>query len=83
MHGDALSLADQVFLFKRTVREAALRHNMYATFMAKPMETNRAMRAPEHRRRGNGPEPVHVTGNRRRDVDVLQFLAGLQKYTPR
>ncbi|MFP3334675.1 glutamine synthetase, partial [Pseudomonas sp. SIMBA_064] len=23
MHGDALSLADQVFLFKRTVREAA------------------------------------------------------------
>ena len=26
MHGDALSLADQVFLFKRTVREAAASH---------------------------------------------------------
>ncbi len=37
-HGDPLSLADQVFLFKRTVREAAIRHNMYATFMAKPMQ---------------------------------------------
>ena len=37
LHGDALSLADQVFLFKRTMREAALRHKMYATFMAKPM----------------------------------------------
>src|SRR6201997_2510876 len=38
MHGDPLKLADSVFLFKRTVREAALRHKMYATFMAKPME---------------------------------------------
>lgn len=37
-HGDPLTLADQVFLFKRTIREAALRHNMYATFMAKPIE---------------------------------------------
>lgn len=39
LHGDALNLADRVFLFKRTVREAALRHKMYATFMAKPMES--------------------------------------------
>ena len=36
-HGDPLALADQVFLFKRTIREAAVRHNMYATFMAKPI----------------------------------------------
>jgi glutamine synthetase len=38
MHGDPLYLADQVFFFKRTLREAALRHGNYATFMAKPME---------------------------------------------
>ena len=37
LHGDPLELADSVFLFKRTVREAAFRHDMYATFMAKPM----------------------------------------------
>ncbi len=37
LHGDALELADQVFLFKRTVREAAINHNMHATFLAKPM----------------------------------------------
>jgi glutamine synthetase len=37
-HGDAMSLADQVFLFKRAVRETAYRHNIFATFMAKPME---------------------------------------------
>jgi len=36
LHGNALDLADQAFLFKRTAREAALRHKMYATFMAKP-----------------------------------------------
>jgi glutamine synthetase len=36
-HAHPLGLADEVFLFKRTVREAALRHDMYATFMAKPI----------------------------------------------
>ena len=33
-----LDLADQVFVFKRTLREAAMKHGMYATFMAKPMQ---------------------------------------------
>src|SRR5690606_36094770 len=37
-HGDPIELADQVFLFKRTIREAALKHGIYATFMAKPMQ---------------------------------------------
>ncbi|MEM8750676.1 MAG: glutamine synthetase family protein [Pseudomonadota bacterium] len=37
-HGDAIELADQVFLFKRTIREVALKHDMFATFMAKPIQ---------------------------------------------
>ena len=37
-HGEPLELADQAFLFKRTLRQAALKHGIYATFMAKPME---------------------------------------------
>lgn len=37
-HGDPIELADQVFYFKRLIREAALRHNCFATFMAKPMQ---------------------------------------------
>jgi glutamine synthetase len=36
-HDRPLQLADEVFFFKRTIRETALRHGMYATFMAKPM----------------------------------------------
>jgi glutamine synthetase len=36
-HAAPLGLADEVFFFKRTVREVALRHDMFATFMAKPI----------------------------------------------
>lgn len=38
LHGDALALSDQVFMFKRIVREVAMRHQVHATFMAKPMQ---------------------------------------------
>lgn len=38
LHGDPVNLADQVFFYKRSIREAALRNNCFATFMAKPME---------------------------------------------
>ncbi len=37
-HGDPIRLADDVFFFKRLIREAALRHDCFATFMAKPIE---------------------------------------------
>jgi glutamine synthetase len=39
LHGDPVALCDQVMVFKRIVRQVALGHGMYATFMAKPMET--------------------------------------------
>jgi glutamine synthetase len=38
LHGDPISLCDQVLVFKRIVRQVALAHGLYATFMAKPME---------------------------------------------
>jgi glutamine synthetase len=38
LHGDPLDLADQVFVFKRTMRETAIKHDIHATFMAKPMQ---------------------------------------------
>ena len=37
-HGDPLTLADQVFFHKRSIREAALKNGCFATFMAKPMQ---------------------------------------------
>jgi glutamine synthetase len=43
LHGNALSLADQVFLFKRTAREAALRHKMYTTSWRSRWRASRAV----------------------------------------
>src|SRR3546814_4268970 len=37
IHGDPLRLADEVFLFKRAVRNVAKQHDFYATLMANPM----------------------------------------------
>lgn len=37
-HGDPVKLADEIFYFKRLIREAALRQNTFATFMAKPIQ---------------------------------------------
>ena len=35
-HGDPVHVSDQVLVFKRIVRQVALKHGVYATFMAKP-----------------------------------------------
>ncbi len=37
MHGDAVAVADQAFLFKYAAREIALKHGLNAVFMAKPI----------------------------------------------
>jgi glutamine synthetase len=37
LHGDALKLADDVVLFKYTLREIAAQHGLSAVFMAKPL----------------------------------------------
>ena len=83
-HGDPLALADQVFLFKRTIREAALRHNMYATFMAKPMSREPGSAMHIHQ----SVEDIETGRNIFSDEDgkptemFFSFIAGLQKYLP-
>ena len=37
LHGDALRMADQAFLFKLAAKEVAIRHGLNAVFMAKPI----------------------------------------------
>ncbi len=84
LHGDPMGLADQAFLFKRTAREAALRHKMYATFMAKPMakEPGSAMHMHQSivdtKTRKNifsNPDGIAVGA-------VLRPHRGLQQYLP-
>jgi glutamine synthetase len=83
-HGDALSLADQVFTFKRTVRETAHKHGMYATFMAKPMqgEPGSAMHIHQSLVQADSGENVFVDPAGGHSEALLGYVAGLQRYTP-
>ncbi len=83
-HGDALGLADQVFVFKRTVREAAHKHGMYATFMAKPMqrEVGSAMHIHQSLLRADTGENVFSDGADGHSEAFLHYIGGLQRYTP-
>jgi glutamine synthetase len=84
LHGDALNLADRVFLFKRTVREAALRHKMYATFMAKPMENEPGSAMHVHQSLVDAETGRNLfTGSDGEATSLFHgYIAGLQKYTP-
>ncbi|MCP9759020.1 glutamine synthetase [Aquitalea sp. S1-19] len=84
LHGDAMSLADQVFLFKRTVREAAFRHNMYATFMAKPMENEPGSAMHIHQSLADKETGKNIFSNADGSPSDLffNFIAGLQHYLP-
>ena len=84
-HADALSRADQVFLFKRTMREAALRHGIYATFLAKPMENEPGSAMHIHQSLVDVETGENVfVGHRNGEHSelFLHYLGGLQKYAP-
>lgn len=84
LHGDAMELADQVFTFKRTMRETALRHGVYATFMAKPMrnEPGSAMHIHQSLIDVNTGENVFANEDGSKSELFMNYLGGLQKYTP-
>ncbi|MEE4144123.1 MAG: glutamine synthetase family protein [Halieaceae bacterium] len=84
LHGDAMSLADQVFTFKRTVRETAYKHGMYATFMAKPMKAEPGSAMHIHQSVVDAATGKSIFADRKgRHTDEFRsYIAGLQRYTP-
>jgi len=84
LHGDALALADQVFTFKRTVRETAHKHGMYATFMAKPMKAEPGSAMHIHQSVLDVASGKNIFADKKgRHTDLLlNYIAGLQRYTP-
>jgi len=84
IHGHPLDLADQAFLFKRTAREAALRHKMYATFMAKPHAKEPGSAMHIHQSIVDLKTRKNVFSNADGTPSQLFFshIAGLQKYLP-
>lgn len=84
LHGNAMDLADQAFLFKRTCREAAHRHQIYATFMAKPLadEPGSAMHIHQSLiEKATGRNVFSSSDGKPTDI-FLAYIAGLQKYLP-
>jgi glutamine synthetase len=83
LHGNAVDLADQVFLFKRTVREAAIEHEMHATFLAKPMSEDAGSALHIHQsvvdKQGNN---IFSTPEGEPSELFYSFLGGLQHYMP-
>ena len=84
LHGYPMSLADQAFLFKRTAREAALRHKMYATFMAKPMakEPGSAMHLHQSIVDVKTRQNIFSQADGTPTQLFFSHIAGLQKYLP-
>lgn len=83
-HGDALALADQVFTFKRTLRETALQHDIYATFMAKPMEhePGSALHIHQSLQYIASGENIFAAPEGGLSEALYHYLGGLQKYVP-
>ena len=84
MHGDALRKADEMFYFKRLVRQAAQAAGFKATFMAKPM--GQAPGSAMHLHQSlidieTGKNVFADTNGGFTDV-FNAYLGGLQKYTP-
>ena len=84
LHGDPLDLADQVFVFKRTLRETAIQHGIYATFMAKPMqnEPGSSMHIHQSLIDVKTGENIFACETAPFSERFYHYLGGLQKYTP-
>ncbi|MGH6901722.1 MAG: glutamine synthetase family protein [Geminicoccaceae bacterium] len=83
-HGEPLELADQAFLFKRTLRQAALKHGIYATFMAKPMEREPGSAMHVHQSvfdLESGANLFAAADDGSTEL-FLHHIAGLQRYLP-
>lgn len=81
-HGDPLLLADQVFYFKRTIREAALMNGIFATFMAKPMrdEPGSAMHLHQSIVDKDTGENIFSNEDGSPTEKFFHFIGGSQKY---
>jgi len=84
-HGDPLKLADQVFVFNRTMREVALRHGIYAPFMAKPMQDEPGSALHIHQSIKKVETGENIFADREGDYtpEFYHYLGGLQQYTPK
>ena len=84
VHGEPLSIADQVFTFKRAVREIAFKEGMYATFMAKPMASEPGSATHIHQSILDKESENNIFSDKEGGYSdqFFHYLGGLQKYSP-
>lgn len=83
LHGNPIDLADQVFLFKRTVREVAIEHEMHATFLAKPMSEEAGSALHIHQSVID-KDGKNIFSDKQGESSKLfySYIGGLQTYMP-
>ena len=83
LHGDALQVADQAFLFKYAAKEIALRHGMNAVFMAKPIagEAGSSMHLHQSVVDGQGRNIFSDEAGQATPA-FAHYIGGLQTYLP-
>ncbi|MBU6207904.1 MAG: glutamine synthetase family protein [Alphaproteobacteria bacterium] len=84
-HGAPIHLCDQVMVFKRIVRQVALSHGVYATFMAKPMEFQPGSAMHQHISLHDKTSGKNLFSDGRKGhiTDLFKhFVGGLQTYLP-
>ena len=83
LHGNALAVADQAFLFKYAAKEVALKHGLNAVFMAKPIagQAGSSMHLHQSVVDVNGQNIFsHADGST--SAAFAHYIGGLQVYTP-
>ncbi len=73
-----------MFLFKRTIREAALKHETYATFMAKPMQGQPGSAMHIHQSVIDTKTGRNLFSNEdgSESAAFFNFIGGMQKHVP-
>ena len=84
LHGDPVKLADEVFYFKRLIREAAMRHECYATFMAKPIADEPGSAMHIHHSILDRKTGANIFSGKDggETPEFMHFIAGLQNHMP-
>jgi glutamine synthetase len=83
VHGDPIAVADQAFLFKYAAKEIAIRHDLNAVFMAKPISGAQGSSMHLHQSVvDNSGRNIFSTEDGAETAAFGHFIAGLQTYVP-
>ncbi|MCF8475027.1 MAG: glutamine synthetase family protein [Emcibacter sp.] len=83
-HGEPLNVADQAFYFKRLMKQIAIRHDMFASFMAQPYPDEYGSAMHIHQSILGVADGLNVFADEDGKDTALfhSHIAGLQKYIP-